>query len=181
MLSRALGKFVIDQVASSGAEVMERGEFMSTPHGKPVGPAQEQRPFRRENPGDVLKELIGFRQMLIDIRANHEVVLPQAGQIVLVDIKPQESRPGKLRQEVLGFIRKGDLAAAFCQHGPKNTVAAPQIESGCASPDFYPPSLKPKDSVFGLKPVKPRIIPVPQVLLNQPKYDHVRPLAWGRT
>src|ERR1035437_7504524 len=172
MLPLPLGELVVNQVAPAGSQVVKRREFMPAPGRQPIGPTQVQFSRRGKYSINRIKELLRFRQMLQDMRANHQVIHAQSSNLVAIKINAVKRSVGKRRQQPLVFVSEGDLTSPFHQLRPENAVPAAEIKCPRLRSQRDTPPLDPFDSILSLERVKRRVVPLFEVLRQEPVNNH---------
>jgi hypothetical protein len=153
---------------------MEWGEFMAAPKRKPVCPTQKQFPSGLHDFPHIAEKIIGLGKMLVNVGADHHVILSQPGKIIPVNVEWDKSRAGGHGLQIRGFVGESNLASPFDQHSAENPVSATQIEHARLRRKGDGPALQQLDRILGLKQVKMGsiFITVPQMVQNQPVNDH---------
>ena len=145
---------------------------MSAPRRQPISPAQVQFPLRGKDSVNGIEELLRFRQMLQNVRANNQVILTQGANLVAIKIDAVKSSVGKLRQQSLVFVSESNLASSFHQCRPKNAVSAAEIERPRLRSQRNATPLDPLDCILGLERVKCGVVPLFEVLGQEPVNNH---------
>src|SRR5262245_13324631 len=110
--------------------------------------------------------------MLEDVGADHQIILAERGEFVLVDVDFAKWSICDFRQKQVFLISEGYLASLLHQGAAKNTVPASQVQSRSSFPQTRPTLLYPADCIQRLQLIKNGIIPMLHVAGNQLVQNH---------
>lgn len=83
-----------------GPEIMERGEFVSAPRGKPIGPAEIKESAGLENLVNRREESFRSGEMFEHIGTDDELIPAQPFEGIFIQIDPDEGVNGQFRREM---------------------------------------------------------------------------------
>jgi hypothetical protein len=107
---------------------------------------------------NIFQELAAPGQVLIDIRADHEVVFSEAPQVIAIDIDFPKRGAGQLRQKEILLIGKHRRTSPFYQFVAKDAVAAAEVERSRFRAEPYAAPLHPPNGIAGLLEIEARIV-----------------------